>query len=633
MRIIKILLSVIVVLVLTVVGLVFVLPGEKIANLAADQVKARTGRDLAFTGDVNFSVFPTLGVSTGAVSLSNADWSDKGPMFEADGAKIGVDLMALIGGAVQIKNIELDGAKVLLEQDGEGHANWDLLPSGESADVATSDSAATEEGAGFTLDKLTISDASVRYLDGAGQEITLNDVNASLDWGGSDAVISLTARPASEAVSVEATIGNLDTLLGGDITTLLAEVSAAGNTVKFDGRASIIPEIQGVASASVPNPDAFMAALGLAGAGAPATDFSGDVTFTKDQIFSLRGGKIKLSGNSFSADADVDLKGKPVVTAKINAGDFELTQFTGTGGEGASSESAEGWSKDPIDASALGLFDGQITISASSIATGTLNFGASQLIVDVDRSRAVATLKELNGYDGKISGQFVANNRNGLSVGGKINVAGMQLQGLLTDFADISRFTGAADAALGFLASGNSLHAIMNSLDGDGNVQVGQGTISGIDLDQLFRGTPSGGTTVFDNMTGSWTIASGILTNNDLLMDLPNVQAKGAGTIGLGPQNIDYTFTPQVKNDTDTGIAIPVRVKGPWADPRIWPDLEAVVNQNFKEETKQLEEKAKQAVADKLGVQAEEGQSLEDAAKEKLEKEVGNQLLKLLGQN
>jgi len=76
-----------------------------------------------------------------------------------------------------------------------------------------------------------------------------------------------------------------------------------------------------------------------------------------------------------------------------------------------------------------------------------------------------------------------------------------------------------------------------------------------------------------------------------------------------------------------------VRVKGAWADPKIWPDLEAIVNQNFKEETKQLEEKAKQAVADKLGVTAEEGQSLEDAAKQKLEDEAAKQLLKLFGGN
>ena len=627
MRLIKILLSVIVVLVLTLVGLVFILPGEKIAGLAADQVKGQTGRDLTFDGDVNFSIFPTLGVSTGAVALSNADWSDKGPMFEAEGAKIGVDLMALIGGNIQVKNIELVSPKILLEQDGQGHANWDLLPASDTSAQEVSEGGA---GAGFTLDKLTVSDATIRYLDGTGSEIALNEVNAALEWGGAEATVSITAKPASETVSVDATIADLNGLLAGDITQVIADIKAAGNSLRFNGRASIAPEVQGVAEADMPNPDAFMTALGLEAAGIPSAEFSGDITLTKAQLFSLRGGKLNVAGNAFDADADIDLAAKPVVTANIKAGALNLEALLGT--EEDTSSSSE-WSKAAIDASALALFDGTISVSAQSIATGTLNFGSSRLSINVDNARAVATLQQLNGYDGVITGQFVANNRNGLSVGGKVTVAGMELQGLLTDFADIDRFTGSADAQLGFLGSGNSLHSIMNSLQGDGQMTVGRGTISGIDLDKLFRGTPGGGTTVFDSMAATWTIADGVLTNEDLLMDLPNVQAKGAGTVGLGQQNIDYTFTPQLKNDTDTGLAVPVRVKGPWADPKIWPDLEAVVNQNFADEKKQLEEKAKQAVADKLGVATEEGQSLEDAAKKKLEEEVGNQLLKLLGKN
>lgn len=630
MRIIKILLSVIVVFILAVIGLVLLLPGDKIAGLAADQVKAQTGRDLTFDGDVSFSIYPTLGVSIGAVALSNADWSENGPMFEAESANIGVGLMALIGGDIQIKNIDLVGPNILLEQDGQGHANWDLFPETKPEDKAASSE--DQDSGGFTLDKLSVSNASIVYLDGAGSEISVSEVNASLQWGGSDAVISVTAKPANNAVSLDASIGDLDALLAGDITTVEAQFNAAGNAVSFDGRASITPELQGQMSADLPDPDAFMAALGLAPAGAPSGMLQGDITFTKDQLFSLRDGKANVAGNAFSADADVDLSGKPFVTANIQAGAFDLEAFTGSGSADAETADA-GWSKAPIDASALALFDGTISLSAQSIATGTLNFGASRMKIDVEDARAVATLEQLNGYDGVITGQFVANNRSGLSVGGKVTVAGMELQGLLTDFADVDRFTGKADAQLGFLASGNSLHSIMNSMKGDGNLSVGRGTIAGIDLDQLFRGTPSGGTTVFDNMTASWTITDGVLSNEDLLMDLPNVKAEGAGTVGLGAQTIDYTFTPQVKSSTDSGLAIPVRIKGLWSGPKIWPDLEAVVNQNFQEEKKQLEEKAKQAVADKLGVAAEEGQSLEDAAREKLENEAGKQLLNLLGRN
>jgi AsmA protein len=337
-----------------------------------------------------------------------------------------------------------------------------------------------------------------------------------------------------------------------------------------------------------------------------------------------------------TTEADVNLAGaKPNVVASVAAGALDLKPLMAGGGEGASSST--GWPKDIIDASALGLIDGSIKLSAAAIDMGSLNFGSSRLAIDIDNARAVATLHELTGYQGIVSGQFVANNRSGLSVGGTIDLSGLGLQGLLNDLIETDRFTGTANGRLAFLGVGNSVDAIMNSLRGDGALSVGNGTISGINLDQLFRGTPNSGTTIFDSMTASWTMDGGVLTNSDLLMDLPNVQAKGAGTVGLGAQTLDYTFTPQLKNDSDTGFSFPVRVTGPWSDPSIRPDLEAVAKQNFQEEIDKLEQQAAEAAAESLGVTTDEvqnlGETLENKLQDKLEEEVGGALRGLLGGN
>ena len=633
MRILKILLSVILVVVIGFVALIFLLPGEKIAGLAADQVKGQTGRDLTFDGDVSISVFPTLGVSTGPVALSNAPWSEHDQMFTAQSAKIGVDFMSVLGGDIKIKEIVLTSPNILLEQDGAGNANWDLLPAGDAAEEDHGAEGANEDGAGFTLDNLKVTDAQVRYLDGAGQDIVIKDLDADLSWGSGAAELTLSAVPAEDTVSFKAAFADLTGLLAGEISEVSAQIEAAGNEIEFAGRASLTPEMAGSISVALPKPAAFTAALGLGAQALPATTFDGDVTFTKEQLFSLRDGKITVAGNALSAEADVDLSGKPVVTANIQAGALNLAPLMGGDSSGSDSASSDGWPTDPIDASALAAIDGSIAISASSLDLGTLKFGASRLNVEIDNARAVATLQQLNGYDGTVSGQFVLNNRSGFSVGGNMKLAGLELNGLMSDLVDVDRFTGQADAELSFLGSGQSVHAIMNSLRGDGALNVGQGTISGIDLDKLFRGTASGGTTVFDSMSATWTISGGVLSNDDLRMELPNVLAKGDGTIGLGGQVIDYTLTPQIRNDAETGLSFPVRVKGPWSSPKIWPDLEAVIEQNFEEEKEKLEEKAKEAVADKLGVQLEDGQKVEDALEEKLEDEVKKQLNKLFGNN
>jgi AsmA protein len=248
-------------------------------------------------------------------------------------------------------------------------------------------------------------------------------------------------------------------------------------------------------------------------------------------------------------------------------------------------------------------------------------------MLTLTNSRMVFELREVQAYEALITGQFVMNNRSGLSVGGDLTVAGIDLETFLSDAADITRFSGKADANIDFLGVGQSQQAIMNSLSGQGAVSSDGGVISGIDLDRLMRsGQATGGTTVFDRMEATFRMDKGNLYNNDLLMELPFAKARGEGRVGIGPRDIDYLFTPSLlEGETEEGLAIPVRIRGPWADPSIRPDFEKAIEQNYEDEIKELETKAEQeverAVAKELGVEVEEDEDLEDAIRRKIEDE------------
>ena len=198
------------------------------------------------------------------------------------------------------------------------------------------------------------------------------------------------------------------------------------------------------------------------------------------------------------------------------------------------------------------------------------------------------------------------------------------MHSLLGDLIGVTRFTGRADARVAYLGVGQSLHQIMQSLSGDGALNMGRGTIEGIDLDSLMRqGLATGGTTVFDSLTASFTMENGDLNNPDLLLQLPVVSATGAGRVGLGKMDIDYLFTPQIGSlENQGGLAIPVRIKGPWAAPKVWPDLEKAIDLNLKEEKAKAKAELENKVSKELGLDQQEGESLEDAAKRKLEEEV-----------
>jgi len=653
----------VVLVVLVAVVSLFFLPGERIARIAADQIGARTGREVVITGDTRVRLWPVLGVSTGAVRVANAAWSANGPMFQAERLDIGVDAAALIGGDIRITRLEAVRPEILLERNAEGTGNWELGgradPVGRAPGEATGGEAGGETAGGetdsetvggagtsraFGLDRAIVTGASVHLIDAAaGVTHSFRDIDLDMAWpdtaGPVDATLVL--RPAGEAVTVRAHVAAPAALMAGDLSALTLSAEAPGGSLAFEGRGGLAPAAQGALTVTAADTARLLAALGMPGVAVPqglgrAADLRGEITLTEARVLSLRKGELTLDGNRASVAADVALDGVPHVTAQLVAGALDLSALGGDGGPdggAAGAPAGAGWSTAPIDASALGLFDGEIAVTADSIDIGSTVLAPVRAVATIERARGVVEFRELGVFGGRVTGQVVANNRSGLSVGGDLAVANVDLAKALAELAGITRFTGAAEAQVSFLGVGQSVAAIMNSLSGSGRIATGRGTITGFDLDRLMRtGEGTGGTTIFDSLTAGFTMDGGVLRNDDLEVLLASLRATGAGSVGLGAQDVDYTFTPVSLTARDgRGVAIPVRIRGPWGAPRISVDLERAIRMNLEEETKEVERKVRDEVAKELGIEKREGESDRDALRRTLEEEAVRGLGKLFG--
>lgn len=610
----------------------FFIPADRIAKLAADQIRTATGRDVTITGDVSMTLWPVLGVSAGGLEVGNADWSDQGPMLTAENAAIGVDAMALLTGEIRITKIEATRPTIRLESRADGRASWVFTDASGEAQIET-EVAPDRAPQAVSIQRLEVSEATLIYDAEGSDLVSYSGVDLTLDWPErlGPAQINATLRPAGSAVDVAATIGGFAGFITGQVQPVQAQVSAGGGTLTLDGRASTAGEVAGQLALDMPSTDAFFAALALPQPGLPArlgqsVDLDTQITLTPDRRLALRGLSADLGGNRLTGAADISLNGTPEINAQLSAGALDLRSATEGGGEPAPVGS--GWPKDRIDASGLAAFNGQIALTADSIDLGQFKLGASRALLRNDTSRMVFELREVAAYGGTVSGEFVINNRSGLSVGGKMFAQGLAMQDFLREAVGLERLTGQADAELSFLGSGSTVDAIMKSLSGKGAVNFGKGTIIGIDLDRLMRsGAVGGGTTVFDSLGATWTMDAGVLFNDDLLLKLANYEARGAGQVGLGAQTIDYTFTPiALRANEGTGIAIPVRIRGPWSGPSILPDLEAAIDLNFSAEKERLKTQAEEAVrnrvAEELGVSGDAAQDLEGAARDKIEGEI-----------
>ena len=641
MRWIVRLLGVVLSLVVLAVAALFLIPAERIAGIAAERFEVATGRALIIAGPVRPSIWPVIGARVSDVRLANASWSDAGPMFEAAEVDLGLDLRALIAGNIVITRLEAVEPRILLERDAGGAANWDFGMAGGSA-------ANGREARSLSLALAQVSGGTVRFRDrAAGTDVTVEALDAELrlpDLGG-QGDLRLSGRSGGQDFTAELRIDGFQRFLDGAVTPLALTLAAGGSTARFDGRAGLDPL---AAEGRVTVEGAGLAPLmALAGLGrdeplppaARPVALAGQVTLAPAGSLHLREGTLRLGPNRLTAALDLARDGpRPRLTGEIVADTLDLTAFTGSGEPGAGGNG--GWPRDPIDASAVGLVDAALTFRAAALETGYGRLAPVRVGLTIDRARAVFDLREVGLHEGRITGEFVVNNRSGLSVGGNLSAVEIALLPLLRQVAGYERLSGTGSASLRFLGAGQSVDAIMRSLSGEGRLDLGQGEIIGLDLAGMLRNLDMSymgerNRTIYDSIGGSFTIAGGVLRNEDLRMDARAITVDGRGTVNLGAQTLDYRVVPTALRDAETGraIRVPLQITGPWDAPRLRLDLEGLAEERLREERARLEAQAREELERRLGIERAEGQSgreaLEESARQRLEDEIGRGLQRL----
>lgn len=647
------------------VGALFLIPAERIAGIAAQQFEVATGRHLRIEGSVRPSIYPVIGARVETVTLDNAPWAQSGPMLQAEAVDLGLDLLALMRGDLIVRRFEARSPRIIVERGADGQLNWlfDALSPGAAAPGDGGDPA----GRMLSLERAAVSGANLRYIDRAsGTDLILEDLDLTLampDFTG-PGELSASGRHGGQTFEIEVQIGSVSRFLAGEVSALAGVLRAGGVTAEFTGRGGLAPlAMDGRLTLNGPGLAPLMALAGGAGEPLPPAArplaLSGQVTLAPAGSLHLRDASVGLGAQRLAMALDVTFDGpRPRVSGEVSATTLDLRPFIGTedGGAGAG-EGPAGWSRDPIDASALGLIDAVVAFSAGPVQTGIVDLTAARGVLSIERARAVVDLREARLFDGVMSGELVANNRSGLSVGGNLRAEGVALLPLLRQFADFERLTGTGAGEVRFLGVGNSVDAIMRSLSGEGRLSLGQGEIIGFDLAGMLRNLDMSylgeeNRTIYQSVAGTFVMNNGVLRNEDLQLQSSSVSVTGRGSVDLGGQTLDYRVIPAALRNAQTGEAlrVPLLITGPWTAPRFRLDLEGLTEQRLREEAERLEARTRaeierleteararvdQELQQRLGIERQEGQSTEDALREggrqRLEEELGRGLQRLLG--
>jgi len=302
-----------------------------------------------------------------------------------------------------------------------------------------------------------------------------------------------------------------------------------------------------------------------------------------------------LNDGAFNGFASVDLSSKPLVKLDL---DFQRLDIAATTAPPASgSLGSQPWSNATIDLTGLNYVDLQAKVSAAEIDIASAQFAP----VAIDAVLAGGVLKcgfaNLGAYGGQANGELVIDASNGNpSYAMHSDLVGVRALPLLRSAADFDKLDGKLQAKLALRSSGNSQRAIMSNLDGTVFAVFQDGAIRGLNVAQMIRSLTSGTlsgwqegkeqTTDLSQLSASFRIEKGQATSSDLNLVGPLVKMTGAGTIDLGTKMLAFRVEPKLVLTTEgqgrasdpVGLGIPVVIDGPWAEPRIYPEMAGILD-------------------------------------------------------
>lgn len=259
----------------------------------------------------------------------------------------------------------------------------------------------------------------------------------------------------------------------------------------------------------------------------------------------------------------------------------------------AAAASPSGWSAEPFDLAALGQANGKAELTLAAVRYRDLDITKGAVTLTLSERVLKVTLDKLAIAQGTIDGAVILDGSGDVPrLEQRIAVSGIQIRPLLKAFAGTDRLGGTMGVEHAVKGSGRTEMELISSLDGSGRFKITDGAIYGINLADTLRKAGSLGLagghnekTDFAELSGSYTIKSGVLENRDLKMLAAALQLSGKGTVPMPQQTIDYhaeakltpSVTAQGSKDALVGVPIPIRITGPWSHLSYEPDWSSVV--------------------------------------------------------
>jgi len=540
------------VIVIVAVLLIVGIPSGFLTSAIQDRVERETGYRLTIAGSTKIGLWPSLNVTLNDVTLEAPKDRDASNRVTVGSVQADMTLKSVWSGHPQITELVITRPvlhhPLLRERE--------RLPAPPASPAASSDG--TDANA-LAIDRVTIVDGTMVMFNLRDRvENRIEGINAEALIG-DDRKIKVSGRARAGEHPLKFTI------------------AATAPTPPLQ-RQNIPVELTLDASGLLQAPLAAKAEVRLNGS-----------------IVMINGVTGTLGDGAFNGWASVDLSSKPLVKLDL---DFQRLEVA-TSKERATSASlgSQPWSNASIDLTGLNYVDAQLRVSAAELNIGEAHFAP----VAIDTAVAAGVLKtsfsNLGVYGGQASGQLIVDVTSGSpGYAFSSDLVGVRALPLLRSAVDFDKLDGKMQAKMMLRSAGNSQRLVMSNLSGTVFAVFQDGTIRGLNVAAMIRSLTSGTLsgwqegkeqiTDLTQLSASFRIDKGQATTADLNMVGPLVKMTGAGTIDLAAKALAFRVEPKLVLTTEgqgrtsdpVGLGIPVVIDGPWAEPRIYPDMAGILD-------------------------------------------------------
>ena len=564
------------------------------ADQVRDAVKAElrnvTGLDLALRGDVSVSLFPTGSISFTNVALGD----DAQPALVADRVTARLRFLPLFLGQVEIADVALVRPLITVEFNGDGSSNWSKLierlaqaqgPKSKRDELATS------------FSEIAVDDGTIVLRDASrGISETLHGVNLALAWPSISKSFAATGRVFWHGEAIDTTINLTDfaAALAGNRSGVKLRLQGAPIKFAFEGAMSLRPtlKIDGTVAA-----DAAALRDTLRWAGLKPLTGGGFGRFALKAKTNISSGTIALSnlnieldGNTAEGVITFATDGRKTLQGTLAAEELNLTPYVSTVRLLTSNQ--RDWNRVPIALDGLTGFDLDLRLSAGRITMSRAKFSRTALAANLRGGNLTVTIGEAQAFGGIAKGSFVlAASERGAELKSQMQFTDVDLESCLDELFNLRRIVGRGNVTIAVEATGSNVLALTRTINGTAQLTGRQGAVVGINIEQLLRrlerrplsgtGDFRTGRTPFDKLIVNIKVAQGVATIEDAIIEGPKVRLGLTGQASIPGRDFDLRGVASLVSAGPPGsppaFELPFMVQGPWEDPIMLPDTQALI--------------------------------------------------------